>query len=220
MHVVGGHRVEAPLHGQARQGVVARRVERVPVVPQLERHVGAAEGVDEPSHLLGGRPGPGLHQRGGDRPLAAAAEHQPVPARGARQRVEGEDGLALLPAGEVRVGQHGGEARVAVGVAGEHDEVRPGRIGLAGAQAGRRQRHLGAEDGRQPAGARRLGEPHHAVEAVMVGQRQRVQPEPVRLGHQLLGIAAPVEEAEARVRVQLGVGLGHRGAPAVNHAQS
>ncbi len=107
MHVVGGHGVDAPLHGEARQRVVARRIERVPVVPELERDAVAAERVDEAPDFSGGRPGPGLHQRGGDRPFAATTEHQPVPARGARQCVEGEDGLALLPAGEVRVGQHG-----------------------------------------------------------------------------------------------------------------
>ena len=111
VHVVGGHGVDAPLDGQARQRVVARRVERVPVVPQLQRDVGAPERVDEAPHLPGGRPGPGLHQRGGDRPLPAAAEHQPVARRGAGQRVEGEDGLPLLPAREVRVGQHGREPR-------------------------------------------------------------------------------------------------------------
>ena len=205
VHVVGRHGVDAPLDGEAGQRVVARRVERVPVVPQLQRDVGAPERVDQAPHLPGGRPGPGLHQRGGDRPLPAAAQHQPVVPRGAGQRVEGEDGLALLPARQVRVGQHGREPRVAVGVPGQQHEVRAGRVGLAGARAGRRQRHLGAEDRGQPAHPRRLGEAHHAVEAVMVRQRQRGQPEPVRLGHQLLGVAAAVEEAEPRVGVQLGV---------------
>ena len=102
---------------------------------------------------------------------------------------------------------------VAVGVTGEHDEVGAGWVGLAGAQPGRRQRHLAAEDGRQRNRARGLGEAHHAVEAVVVGQGQRIQPEPVRLGHELLGVAAAVEEAESRVRVQLGVRLISHRAP-------
>ncbi len=213
VHVVGRHGVDVPLDGQAGQRIVARRVERVPVVPQLQRDVGAPERVDEASHLPGGRPGPGIHQRGGDRPLPAAAQHQPVVPRGAGQRVEGEDRLPLLPTRQVRVGQHGREPRVAVGIPGQQHEVRAGRVGLARARAGRGQRHLGAEDRRQPAHPRRLGEAHHAVEAVMVRQRQRGQPEPVRLGHQLLGVAAAVEEAEPRVGVQLGVGLSHRRPP-------
>ena len=205
VHVVGGHGVDVPLDGEMRQRVVAGGVERVPVVPQLERHVDAPERVDEAPHLPGGRPGPGIHQRGGDRPLAAAAQHQPVAARGAGQRVEGEDRPPLLAALEVRVGQHRRESRVAVGVAGEHDEVRPGGVGLAGTRARRCERHLGAEDRRQPVRPRRLGEADHPVETVVVRQRQRGQPEPVRLGHQLLGVAAAVEEAEPRVRVQFGV---------------
>ena len=94
VHVVGGHGVDAPLDGQAGQRVVARRVERVPVVPQLQRDVGAPERLDQAPHLAGGRPGPGIHQRGGDRALAAAAQHQPVVPGGAGQRVQGEDGLA------------------------------------------------------------------------------------------------------------------------------
>ncbi len=209
VHVVGGHGVDVPLDGEMRQRVVAHRVERVPVVPQLERHVGAPERIDETPHLPGGRPWPGIHQRGGNRPLPAAAQHQPVAAGGAGQRVEGEDRPPLLPALEVRVGQHRREAGVAVGIAGEHDEMRTGGVGLARARAGRGERHLGPEDRRQPARPRRIGEADHAVEAVVVGQRQRGQPEPVRLGHQLLRVAAAVEEAEPRVRVQLGV-LSHR----------
>lgn len=37
----------------------------------------------------------------------------------------------------------------------------------------------------------------------MIGEPERVQPEPRGLGHQLLGLAGTVEEAERRVGVQL-----------------
>ena len=76
--VVGGHHVDARPDGQLGQGVVAGRVERVAVVPQLDGHVLPPEGVDQPGQLpLGGRRPP-LDQRPGHRPLAAAGEHQPV----------------------------------------------------------------------------------------------------------------------------------------------
>ena len=38
---------------------------------------------------------------------------------------------------------------------------------------------------------RRLGEAHHAVEAVVIGERERVETEPGRLHRQLLGCEAP-----------------------------
>ncbi len=205
VHVVGGHRVDPPLGGQQGQGVVARRVERVPVVPQLDRHIGPPERLDQSAHLPGGRPWPGLHQRGGHRPFPASGEHQPVVPRRLRQGVEGEDGSPLLPALEVGLGQDGRQPGITLGIPGQHDEVGPARVGLTGTGPGRGQGHLGPEDRRQPTGPGRLGEPHHPVEAVMVGQSQRGQPQPMGFGHQLLGVTAAVQKAEARVGVQLGV---------------
>ena len=66
--------------GQLGQGVVAGGVERVAVVPQLDRHVSRPKRVDQPVELAagGGRAAGG--QRGGDRPLAAPGEDQPVAA--------------------------------------------------------------------------------------------------------------------------------------------
>ncbi len=80
--VVGGHDVDPGAHGQRGQRVVAGRVERVAVVPQLDGHVLAAEHLDQPSQLAarGGRPLG--HQRRRHRPLAAPGEHLPVVATG------------------------------------------------------------------------------------------------------------------------------------------
>ena len=74
-----------------------------------------------------------------------------------------------------------------------------------GGEAGR-QRDLGAEHRRHPDGPGRLGEAHDAVEAVVVGEGQRLEAEPGGLGRQLLGVRRPVEEREVGVAVQLGVG--------------
>ena len=58
VHVVGGDHVDARRAGQLGQGVVAGRVERVAVVPQLDGHVVAPEGVDQPVAARA-RPPPG-----------------------------------------------------------------------------------------------------------------------------------------------------------------
>src|SRR3954447_6313618 len=67
------------------------------------------------------------------------------------------------------------------------------------------QGQLRTEDGREPVSPGREGEADDAVEAVVVGDRQRRQPEARRLRHQLLWMARPVEEREIRVAVQLRV---------------
>ncbi len=63
--------------------------------------------------------------------------------------------------------------------------------------------HLGAEDRLDaPLGAG-LGEADGAVKAVVVGEGQGRLPEFGRPGHQLLDAAAPVQEREVRVDVQV-----------------
>ena len=61
------------------------------------------------------------------------------------------------------------------------------------------------ENGRKPGHPRRLGEAHHPVEAVVVGERERVEAEPGSLCDQLFWMGGPVEKAEVGVDVQLGV---------------
>ena len=55
-------------------------------------------------------------------------------------------------------------------------------------------------------GASGLGEAHHAVDAVVVGEGQGLEPQTHGLLHQLFGVRRAVEEAEVGVAVQLGVG--------------
>ena len=70
----------------------------------------------------------------------------------------------------------------------------------------RGERDLGAEHGRHADRARRLGEAHHAVEPVVVGEGERLEAEPGGFGGELLGVRRAVEEREVGVAVQLGVG--------------
>ena len=132
VHVVGGHRGHPPLGGQQGQGVVAGGVDRVPVVPQLDGQVVAAEPPDQVVEGLGrGRRALG-GEGGGQRPLAAPGEDLPVPAVTVGQVVEGDDRLPLLPAGQVGLGDDPAEAGVALGVPGQHDQVGAVGVGHAG----------------------------------------------------------------------------------------
>ena len=84
--VVGGHDLGGAAVGEGDEGVVAGRVERVAVVPQLHHHVGPAEQGLEPAQL-GGSPGRPLGDQGGrDHPLAAPGQHHPVIGWGRRER--------------------------------------------------------------------------------------------------------------------------------------
>jgi hypothetical protein len=199
VHVVGGHGVHPPFGGQEGQRVVARRVQRIPVIPQFDGHVVAPEGVDQPPQLSGGRPRSRFHQRGGHRPLPTTGQNQPMVTRPRRQRLEREDRSTLLPALQVGFGQHTGQPGIPFGVAGQHDQMGPGRIRLTGPRAGWGQRHLAPKNGGQPECPGRLGKPHRPVEPVVIGQGQCGQAEPVGLGHQFLGVAAAIEEAEVGV---------------------
>ena len=65
--------------------------------------------------------------------------------------------------------------------------------------------HLGAEHGGQLVLAGGEREPHHPVEAVVIGDRERGQLQPGRFGHQFLGMTGPVEKGEVGVAMELGV---------------
>ena len=67
------------------------------------------------------------------------------------------------------------------------------------------KRQLSTVDGAQVVRECRLCETRSSVEAVMIGNRQRVQSQSYALLDQFLGIAHPVQEAEVAVTVQLRV---------------
>jgi len=78
MHITGGLIAHAGLNGQMTQGVIAKEVRWIRVVPQFDRHVVAPDALDE------------CVQRG-----SRASPHQPDIASPIRVILEG-----LLPIGE------------------------------------------------------------------------------------------------------------------------
>ena len=152
--------------------------------------------------------GPSLDQRPGHRSLAAPGEHQPVAAVGRRPVDARVVGPALLAPRQVPGADGGGQPGVALGVAGQHQQVVALGVGLAVLGTGQPQRQLGPEHGGHAHRPGRLGEADHPVEPVVVGEGQRLEAEAGGLLRQLLGVAGAVEEAEVRVAVQLGVGGG------------
>ena len=107
-----------------------------------------------------------------------------------RQIGERTPGSALLAA-ELGLAHGPGQQGVAPGVTGDDDEVGlPGAhsgIGVADRYGGAPEGELGAEDGGHPELAGGLGEAHDAVEAVVVGEGQGLEPEADGLLDQHLG---------------------------------
>ncbi len=177
------------------------------MVGELDDDPGGAEPVEQrPEGFVRGGLAPtfeGLPHR----PLAAAGEDPPVPVRLRREVVQVVPRPALLGAGGQVRARHGpGEPVVAVLTVREQQQVRALGVGDAVLRPGQPEGQLGAVDrrhGRVRLG--HLGHPGGTVEPVVVGQRQPVQVQARRFLDQVLRSARTVEEAEGRVRVQLGV---------------
>ncbi len=148
--VVGGDDLGAAAVGEGHEGVVAGRVERVAVVPQLHHHVAGTEQGLEPAQLGRGPGRPVGDQGGGDDPLAAPGEHHPVvgvragggthgdPGSppggrqvGERPRSDGGEGLEvhrgapLFPAGQMGHREGPAQPGVAGGIPGQDQEWVP-----------------------------------------------------------------------------------------------
>jgi hypothetical protein len=83
--------------------------------------------------------------------------------------------------------------------------VRAGRVVDPDAVVVGVDRDLGPEDRGQSEGPGRFGETHDPVEPVVVGECQSREAKARALGGEFLGVTRPVEEAEARVGVELAV---------------
>ena len=140
--------------------------------------------------------------------FATPGQNLPVSTGSLGERVEVVLGLTLLAAGQVRGGKLTREPAVTLRTAGQHQQMRAGRVWhvSAGAASSRAQRQFGSEYRADVEFAGRLGEAHHAIESVMIGQRDSPQIQPRGLLDEFLRRAGPVEEAVRRMRVQLGVG--------------
>ena len=197
--------------GDLGERVVAGRVERIAVIPQLHRDAVTAERVDETLELTCRGGGAVRHECRWHRAFATPGEHPPVPrrrVRGASVRSgelgERRAGRTLLPR-HLRPADRPTEPGVPARPGGEHDQMCAFGIGHPVRRARRAEGELGAEHRRQADRARRLREADDSVEAVVVGECEGFETEPSRFLHELFGMAGAVEEAEVRVAVQLRV---------------
>ena len=244
VHVVRRDHGQAVPEREGGEGVVAPAVERIAVVDELDSDPVRAEQVDEGEQrpLRALRPLP--FEGAADAALAAAGEDRPMPLGAVRQRLDLVERPPLLAPAQLRFGDRGGEAVVALLATGQHEQVlaerireppplrgrqEPGPTSCAGTvRIGTGERQLRPEHGlqRRPCGLgvavfpslrlrlllrvrqglRGLGEVRGAVEAVVVGDRESGEPEPLRLGDEVLGGGRAVEEGVRGMRVQLGVG--------------
>ena len=128
-----GDAADAVAGGQLGQGVVAGRVERVAVVPQLDEHPVAPERVDQPLQLAPGHRRAVGHQRRGDGPLAAPGEHPHVAGGVAGDVAERELRRPLLPR-QVAEAQRAGQPGVAGRAVGQQQQVLA--VGVGGVAVG------------------------------------------------------------------------------------
>ncbi len=210
--VVGDDRLDAAAGGQVGQCVVARGVQRVAVVPELDLDMAPAEHRDQPVELAACGVEPVSHQRAGDTALAATGEHQPVVAGQLAELAEISDGAGLASP-QLRQADRTRQRGVAAGITRDDHQMVTVRVGDAVARPGLTDRQLGAEHGAQAQCTGGLGEAHHPVQSVVIGQGQRLQPEARCFLRQLLGVGCAVEEAEVGVAVQFPVGHRRRSAP-------
>ena len=210
--VVGRDEVEVGADREFDQRVVARRIERVPVVPELDHHVVAPETLDEIIERATSGAWAVALERRRHRCLATAGEDDPVIGPGPTGRpdrgelIEGGPRSALLPR-ELRFAQSPGQSRVAHRVAGEDHRMLPMGVGLTRfVMTGHPEGDLGPEHRGEPLHPSCLSKADHPVEPVVIGERKPFKPKPHRFFDQLFGVRRPIEEAEVRVTVQLGIG--------------
>ena len=191
-------RLDAEVLGEVAERRVPPRVAPLVRALELDEEALAAERRREPR---------GAARVAEREPVAGTAREADEPLVQLGERLERNGGLeehaVLLPRGTspgMRRGEDAAEVRVALPVLAKERDVRPAF-----------ERHLGAGDRADPGELRRVRELERAVDAVVVGERERLVAELRRPGHELLGVRRPVEERVGGVAVQLDVGGRARG---------
>jgi hypothetical protein len=183
---VSRHRDPEPPPHAAHRGD-ARFLAAGPVARHRQREA-PAEGLLEPGRRLG--VGAAVEGEEAAGPLGHRQEGQPD--LGARSSLVG-------------LGEQSTEPGVALAIHGEQGHTAgDGTEAVAG--------HLGADQQREPPLARPGVGADHAVEAVAIGERQRLEPEIGGAIHQFLGMARALQEGEVGAAAQLGV-AGRHGSP-------
>ena len=225
MHVPRRDRLHAEVLGEVVEGRMASRVAPLEGTLQLDEEPLPPECGGEPrsTGLIVER-----------KPFARAAGEADEPLAQLRDGLERDGGrqedavlLALRTRSGMGRGQDAAEVRVALAALAEQRDVRSSTprsgAGQAGTSApGRLRRayaaecHLGAGDrpySRELGGVREL---ERAVDAVVIGERERLVAELRRTGCELLRMRRPVEERVCGVTVELDVDGGARGHTALS----
>ena len=203
MHIIGDHprhiQRARERHEVARDGAFFWQR----VVPALNGYP-AFEHVDERGRR---RAGVVVRTAGHEsrHPATRAAGERKQSAGVARERVEIH---ARSPARVIEPRPRDERTQVAVShaVLGEQHEVRQQRFGFGGAGSVHHlYTQLHTDQPRKLRLPRRRGEPHHAADVVVIGERERAKPKRHRARHELLWVRGPVEHRERGVAVQFGV---------------
>jgi hypothetical protein len=207
MDVVGGHHLHPRARREAGQRVVARPVHRIAVVPELHQHAVPAEGVHQLCERVLCRGRSVTHQRRGDRSFATTGEHPPTGPPRARRVGQARERVAwcALLAAHLRLADRPGQPGVSRRALADEHEMLPGRVRPTDGWTLDLQGQLRAEDGGETEWTRGHSEADHAVETVMVGDREAGETQPVCFLGELLGVAGPVQKGEVAVAVQLRV---------------
>ena len=157
---------------------------------------------DRPAPFRGS--GPPVGKRLADMAFATSGQDVPVPAGrlGERVVVVAQDCPSRRRPDVPRPA--GATAVDTLGSTGQHQQMRPRRIGFLGAVAAT-EGQFGTEHRLHVEFLGGLGEAHHPVEPVVVGQRDGAQIEPGGLLDEFLRRAGAVEEAVGRMGMQLGI---------------
>jgi hypothetical protein len=175
------------------------------VVVELDGDVVGAEQGDEAVEFTARRLR-ALLQRLAHGALAAPREDEPMATGQFGELLEVVARPALLAARELSGRDGRGEAVIALLLARKHEQVGALGIGDAVLRGTQAEGELGADDRGDTELGGRLGHAHGAVEPVVIGEREGGETEPCCLLGHAFGHRGAVEEAEARVRVQLRVG--------------
>jgi len=169
--------------GDAHEFVVAHRVERIAVIPQLDEHVVATARSDHLLHhpFRGGR-AVAMH-RASDRTAHRTREHPPAVTGELRQSIDAKDRLVLAP-GELAVTDRRRQMPVPAGVAGQDDDVT-----LVAFQLCAEHRGHGERTGR-------LRETHDAIQPVAIGEGECGQRQSRRLLDELFGMRCTLQEGK------------------------
>ena len=175
VHVVGRDDGDVGTHRELGQRVVARHVVGLAVVPDLYREVLAPEALDELGETTPRGARAFVEERACKGSLATSRQHQPL-LRCISDLIQREARRALFAPLEVREREHARESRVSLGRAREQHEVLTRGVRDPDAIVPCVEGDFRSKDAREPEGARRFGESHDAVEAVVIAERKAREP--------------------------------------------